>query len=256
MFLKNLQMQNLQKGLLAFLISLISFTCFSQKVNFDKVVTPPEMGTRNFKEYLVQLAWINSPENEALTHEQKLREFEFSKEKKDWMDDVRFSVNLNETHFSRDTIQLSSGGSETAAPITNLFPIFNLHASVKLSTFTNRKNKLGIAEQRIKIAEANVNQKKLKVRMEILKRYEEYQMQEEILKSATQAEEDSYQAYILITDLFKADRAEFKDYTSAATTYHAAVQKRIKATADLNIAQLKIEEMIGISFPEAKKMRK
>ena len=155
---KKLKMQNLQKGLFAFLISLISFASFSQKVNFDKVVTPSEMGTRNFKEYIVQLAWINSPENDALTYEQKLREFELAKEKKNWMDDVRFSVNLNETHFSRDTIVLQSGtGTEGAAPITNLFPIFNLHASVNLATFANRKNKLGIAEQRIKIAEANVN---------------------------------------------------------------------------------------------------
>jgi len=69
-------MQNLQKGLLVLLTFLISIPCFSQRVDFDRVVTPSEMGTRNFKEYLVQLAWINSPENEALDFEKDLREYE------------------------------------------------------------------------------------------------------------------------------------------------------------------------------------
>ena len=50
-----------------------------------------------------------------------------------------------------------------------------------------------IAKQRVKIASAEVNQKKLNVRMEVLQRYEEYEMQQEILKAATQAEEDAKQ---------------------------------------------------------------
>jgi len=58
-------MHYLQNTVLIFLISCIVVPCIGQKVDFDKVVTPSEMGTRNFKEYIVQLAWINRPENEA-----------------------------------------------------------------------------------------------------------------------------------------------------------------------------------------------
>lgn len=249
-------MQNLQKGLWVLITVLLSFPTLAQKVDFDRVVTPAEMGTRDFKEYLVQLAWMNSPENEALGHEKELREFELQVEKKDWMDDLRFSVNLNENNLRRDTIFVVPGTNPSAANQTNLFPIFNLNASVSLGTFLNRKNKLGIAEQRIKIAEANVNQKKLNVRLEILKRYENYLMNEEILKAVIQAEENANQALLLITDLFKADKAPFEDYNAASTSYNAAVEKRIKASAELKISQYLIEEMIGISFEEAKKMRK
>jgi len=222
-------------------------------------VTPSEMGTRNFKEYLVQLAWINSPENGVLEETQTLREFELKSEKKDWTNDVRFSVNLNENNFQRqDTILLGSGttGAINNAASSSLFPIFNFNASVSLGTFVNRKNKLGIAEQRVKIAESNINQKKLNVRFEVLKRYEEYQMQEETLKAVTQAEQSAYQASILITDLFKADKASFEDYNAANTTYHTAVEKRIKASTDLAIAKLAVEEMIGIQLDEAQRMRK
>lgn len=250
-------MQNLQKGLLVLLTFLISIPCFSQRVDFDRVVTPSEMGTRNFKEYLVQLAWINSPENEALDFEKDLREYELKVEKKDWMDDVRFSVNLNENNLNRDTIFVVPGApGASAASQTNLFPIFNFNASVSLGTFTNRKNRLGIAEQRVKIAESNINQKKLNVRMEILQRYENYLMHEEILKAVIQAEQNANQALLLITDLFKADKATFEDYNSASISYNAAVEKRIKANAELNIAQYLVEEMIGISLDEAKRMRK
>lgn len=250
-------MQHLNRSLIFCLLTLISFPIFGQQVDFDKVVTPPEMGTRNFKEYLVQLAWMNSPENEALGHEKDLRSFELKSEKKDWMNDIRFSINLNENNFNRDTVFLTPGAPSANGNSTlNLFPIFNFNASVSLGTFANRKNKIGIAEQRVKIAEANVNQKKLNVRMEILKRYEEYQMQNEILKAVTAAEEDANQAFVLVTDLFKADKAKLEDYNTASTTYHAAVEKRIKAASELNISKLSIEEMIGISFDEALKMKR
>jgi len=250
-------MQNLQKSLLIFLAFLISYPCFSQKVDFDRVVTPSEMGTRNFKEYLIQLAWMNSPENEAMDYEKDLREFEFKAEKKDWMDDVRFSVNLNENNLNRkDTVFVVPGTNPSGGTETNLFPIFNFNATVSLGTFANRKNRLGIAEQRVKIAEANINQKKLNVRLEILKRYENYLMFEETLKAISQAEENANQAFLLITDLFKADKASFEDYNAASISYNSQVEKRIKISAELKIAQYLIEEMIGISFDEAKKMRK
>lgn len=250
-------MHYLQNSLFILLISCLALPCMSQKVDFDKVVTPSEMGTRDFKEYLVQLAWMNSPENEALEHEQKLREFEFKSEKKDWTKEVRFGINLNENNFRReDTIFIGTPGAAASNASSSLFPVFNFNAYVNLGTFVNRKNRLGIAEQRIKIAESNINQKKLNVRYEMLKRYQEYEMQEETLKAVTQAEQSANQAYILITDLFKADKETFENYNAANTTYHSAVEKRIKASSDLAIAILKIEEMIGISFDEARRMRK
>ena len=249
-------MQNLQKGLVVFLTFFVSIPCFSQKVDFNRVVIPSEMGTRNFKDYLVQLAWTNSPENDVLDYEKDLREFEFKAEKKDWMDDIRFSVNLNENNLNRDTIFVIPGSDPSGVNQTNLFPIFNFNATLSLGTLTNRKNKLGIAKQRIKIAEANINQKKLNVRMEVLKRYENYLMYEEILKAVIQAEENANQALILITDLFKADKATFEDYNSASTSFNVAVEKRIKANSELKIAQYLLEEMIGVSFDEALRMRK
>ena len=112
-----------------------------------------------------------------------------------------------------------------------------------------------MAKQRVKIAESNINQKKLNVRMEILKRYETFLMFEETLKAVIQAEENANQALILVTNLFKADKATFKDYNVASISYNSAVEKRIKANAGLKISQYLIEEMIGISFEKAKIMR-
>jgi len=248
-------MQNLQKGLFILISFLISSPCFSQKIDFDRVITPSEMRTRNFKEYLIQLAWNNSPENEVLSFEKGLREFEVKAEKKDWMDDVKFSINLNENNLNPDTIYVVPGNNLSSVNQTNLFPIFNFNATVSLGTLSNRKNKIGMAKQRVKIAESNINQKKLNVRMEILKRYETFLMFEETLKAVIQAEENANQALILVTNLFKADKATFKDYNVASISYNSAVEKRIKANAELKISQYLIEEMIGISFEKAKIMR-
>lgn len=239
------------KGYL-FILLLISFSLpnFAQRVDFDRVVTPSEMGTRDFKEFLVQIAWMNSPENEALELEKKIKELEVKTTKKDWTDDLQLTFNVNETHlFPQDII-------DPDQPIITLFPQYNFSATFKLGRFLNLKHNVDIAKERVKIADSNVNQKKLKVRMEVLKRYEEFEKQVEILKATSKAEDDASSTYMLITDLFKVDKATAEDYLAASTSYHTAVEKRIRANSEMNIARLTVEEMIGISLDEAKRLRK
>ena len=242
-------MKYLKGCLIIFLVISFSLPNFAQRVDFDRVVTPSEMGTRDFKEFLVQIAWINSPDNEALELEKKIKELEVKTTRKDWTDDLQLTFNLNETHLFPQDLNPED-------PIITLFPQYNFSATLKLGRFLNLKHNIDIAKERVKIADAQVNQKKLKVRMEVLKRYEEFEQQVEILKATSKAEDDASSTYTLITDLFKVDKATAEDYLAASTSYHTAVEKRIRANAQMNIARLSVEEMIGISLDEAKRLRK
>ena len=137
-----------------------------------------------------------------------------------------------------------------------LIPQYNFSATFKLGRFLNQKHNVDMAKERVKIADADLNQKKLQVRMEVLKRYEEFEQQVEILKATSKAEDDASSTYTLITDLFKVDKATAEDYLAASTSYHTAVEKRIRANSEMNIAKLRVEEMIGISLDEARRLRR
>ena len=243
-------MNYLKGSLIIILLISFSFPNFAQRVDFDKVVTPSEMGTRDFKEFLVQIAWLNSPENEALEFEKKIKELEVKTTRKEWTNDLQLTFNLNETHlFPQEQL-------DPDLPIITLFPQYNFSATFKLGRFLNQKHNVDMAKERVKIADADLNQKKLQVRMEVLKRYEEFEQQVEILKATSKAEDDASSTYTLITDLFKVDKATAEDYLAASTSYHTAVEKRIRANSEMNIAKLRVEEMIGISLDEARRLRR
>ena len=244
-------MNDLKGCLIICLLLSFSLPNFAQTVDFDRVVTPSEMGTRDFKEFLVQIAWMNSPGNEALEVEKEIKELEVKTTRKEWTNDLQLTFNLNETHLFEEEIPFNED-----IPQVTLFPRYNFSATFKLGRFLNQKHNVDIAKERVKIAEADINQKKLNVRMEVLRRYEEFEQQVEILKATSKAEDDASSTYTLITDLFKVDKATAEDYLAASTSYHTAVEKRIRANSQMNIARLKVEEMIGISLDEAKRLRK
>ena len=244
------KMNHLKGCLIIFLSIYFILPTYAQKVDYDRVVTPSEMGTRDFKEFLVQIAWMNSPENEALEFEKNIKELEVKTTRKEWTNDLQVTFNMNETHL------LDEYRPDPDEPVINLFPIFNASATFKLGRFLNQKHNVDIAKERVKIADNEINQKKLNVRMEVLKRYEEYEKQVEVFRATSKAEDDASSTYILITDLFKVDKATAEDYLAASTSYHTAVEKRIRANSDMNIARLTVEEMIGISLDEAKRLRK
>jgi len=242
-------MNYLKVGLVLLISLYFSLPNFAQTVDFDRVVTPEDMGTRDFKEFLVQIAWINSPENESLEFEKNIKELEVKTSRKDWTNDLQLTFNLNETHLFPQELDPDD-------PIITLFPQYNFSATLKLGRFLNLKHEIDMAKERVKIADNDINQKKLQVRMEVLKRYEEFEQQVEILKATSKAEDDASSTYILITDLFKVDKATAEDYLAASTSYHTAVEKRIRANSEMNIARLSVEEMIGISLDEARRLRK
>ena len=243
-------MKYLKGCLIIFLSLYFILPSYAERVDSDRVVAPPEMGNRDFKEFLVQIAWMNSPENEALEFEKKIKELEVKTTRKEWTNDLQVTFNMNETHV------LPEFQPVPGEPVINLFPIFNASATFKLGRFLNQKHNVDIAKERVKIATNEVNQKKLQVRMEVLKRYEEFEKQVEILKATSKAEDDASSTYILITDLFKVDKATAEDYLAASTSYHTAVEKRIRANSEMNIAKLAVEEVIGISLDDARRLRK
>ena len=188
------------------LFLFLSVSTFGQVTDFNRIVYPTDMRAKTYEEYLVQLAWQNMPENRKIERQVRIAQLEKTNMNYDWTDGISATVNLNEYTikrvFGRSPIVDTVSSVATIDPSFN-FPIFNLGANIKLSTFVQRGRKNEIADLKIDMAEDAVNQKKLMVRAEILSRYQNYLLTQEVLKARVKAEEDANSSYLLISQLFK-----------------------------------------------------
>ena len=256
-------MSTLRSFYLFFFLLCVGFSTTAQNLDFNKVVTPKEFRARTFKEYLVQLAWINNPDNASLDNEIEIAKLEEKVTKWDWAKDFRATGSYNETNLINDLDIRPPLQSNSASEIqlqrflqTLVVPRFTLSATLNLGTLITLPKERKIAQEKIKIAEHALDQEKLQIRREVEERYEVYLNALEVLKSRTQAEEDARTIFTLTVELFKKGDVEVKDYTAASSTFFAAEEARIQAETDVRLAIIAIEEMIGVRWKDAVKMEK
>ncbi len=233
---------------------ILSFTCCllgtstlsAQQVDFNKVVPGDESRPKTFEDYLVQLAWKNNPQGKILNSNLEIAKTEVSLTKNEWMNKLSAQFSLNE-------ISLSNLIYNYDDPLFVAQPLWNLSATVDLGTLLNRSKEVRIAQERRKITEYNINLLKLELRALVIKRYYEYLSSIDILKARTEAEEEAYQNYELVGELFKTDKANFEDFSQASQSYINAKESKIKAETDLKLAKLLLEELIGVPYEEAER---
>ncbi len=214
----------------------------AQRTNFDRIVIPPEQIARDYKEALVQLAWVNNPDNKVLDHEVNIAEIEKKAAKRIWLESVQASFNLNEGNFQSET---DPGGNL-------FFPKYNFSASLSIGSLLKTSTETKKAEQKLDIAHHKVNQRKLQIRAETLSRYEDYLTALEMQKLRTQAVEDFYASYLAVTKKFKESRSSLEEYNQASTTYYTALENKLRAESDVNLAKISLEEIIGVRLEDVK----
>jgi hypothetical protein len=58
-----------------------------------------------------------------------------------------------------------------------------------------------------------------------------------------------------ISNLFAVNKASFEDFNEANKSYFDAVEGKLKAQSEVKIKQIAMEELIGIKWETAEKMR-
>ncbi len=93
----------------------------------------------------------------------------------------------------------------------------------------------------------------MEVRREVLERYQNYLTALEIFNIRIKAQEAASQTYTLLSEQFKRGKAELEDFNKATENYFAAQENRQQAQADVNITKLTLEEMLGVTYEQAKR---
>lgn len=225
---------------LIFLILLLNTVCLSaQQTDYNSIVQPVEAKSRDFAEYLVQLAWINSPDGAAAMAEIRNARDQSKITGKEWSRDIQATFNLNEANL-RPT---DSSGSI-------FFPRYNFGINLNLYNVMTQGAKNRVSKRDIQIAEHQMHKNMLEIRAETLTRYEDYRLAREIQKTRGLVEQETYNNYILIQQLYRTDEKTFDEYATASTSYFQAQEGRIRADASVRIALIRLEEMIGIKWDQ------
>ena len=235
-----------------FLLCTMVSALNAQTVDFDRVVVPTEYKAKTFEDYLVQLAWMNSPENRVFRYEIAMAKEEEKIQRWDWTKDLSAQFNYNEAHFITDFFPPADDQNDPLIQ-SLIFPRFNFSARFDLGTILNYDNEKQIAHLKTKIAESNLDQQKLVVRAKVLEQYAAYKSAEATHLLRIQAEEDANQTYRHVSALFKAGEAKMEEFTTAATGFFNAKEASLEARSEIQLATIKLEELIGVSLKEARK---
>lgn len=231
------------------LVIIFTFTTSPLLVNgqidYNQIVPPEGTRATSFEDYLVQLAWLNSPETKILDYEKTQEQKEVELQRMQWMDDVKFGFNINEVSLS-NVLQPSKDNLV-------LYPLYQFTAGVSLGSFTTNKKKREIEEVDVQISEMEANQHKIKIRAETLARYRKLLLAIETLKVRTKGEEDTRNTYQIAQQRFKNSDLDMEDMLRASESFNNATEKRLAAETDIQLAILELEEMIGIKWESAKK---
>lgn len=229
----------LKNSILFLLVVVLACPLCAQQTDYDAIIQPVDAKARDIAEYMVQLAWLNSPEGRIAEAELLNSRSENKNIRKEWMRDVNASFNLNETNLR--------GGDSL---VNVFFPRYNFGVTLNLYNILSQKEKNEIGRRRMSIAEERINLRKREIRAEALTRWAEFRLAREIFKERSTVELDLNNNFILIQQLYKSDEATLEQYTTTSAAYYQAKEAKIRAQTELQIAKFKLEEIIGLRWEQ------
>ncbi len=212
-------------------------------IDHDTIVPVTVQNIQTFEDFLVYLAWANSPKNRTYESEIDIAERNIKLAKNDWANGVQATFNLNEVSLNR---LINTNENETV-----FLPIYNFGASVSLGSFLNNPQKTKIAKEELNIAKADLDQQKMIVRAEVLQLYATYLNTQEVLKSKIEAEENAYTAYLLSEQLLKKGEVSLNEYAITSTTYHNAQESKLRIQNEIRQLELAIAQRTGVGLKKA-----
>lgn len=222
-----------------FLFTLIVANSINAQNTIPDLDTMPE----RFEDFLLQLAWQNTPANRILASHQFIAAENTKIARMGWTRAVGFNFGFNQNAEENDP---SMPGTEAI-----LFPRVSIGASLNLSPLLTTAYQVRAAKETEKIAEAELYQGQVDIKETIYLIYEDYLLAKDVLKVRVKTEEDAKATFELVKALFKNSEVSFEDYNAAYTSYHQSVEAKLEAASKVRITKINMEKWIGMSFGEA-----
>ncbi|MEM9388895.1 MAG: TolC family protein [Bacteroidota bacterium] len=219
-------------------IIIISNTVWGQKIDYNKVILPRNSGSISLEERLVQLAWQNNPASEIAQKNIGVSEYRVNIAKWDWLSRIVVSGNINEFTIDQE--------NERA----EFFPRYNFALNVPLGVFAKQPMETRMVRQQLYIEQEKLNQLKLEIRAEVLKRYENYKRDMKIADLLGEVLSETKTVYDNVKGQINTGQLVVGENYDISERFKRAQIDKIKADAQVKISKLSLEEMIGIKYEE------
>jgi outer membrane protein TolC len=219
---------------------LISTSLLAQRIDYNSIILPSDAKEIEFSEKLVQLAWENNPDNQVLHHQVKAAEFGVKIANRTILNQILATGNLNEFNVN----------PPASAQFPIFYPRYNFGATISLGNLFSDPIKAKRAKEETEIAKQNVNSQKLKLRAEVLRRYQIYLTTSELLKIQTDALEDALASFSLVEQKFKNGSATIAEFNNMLENLNTRKIQKLTSERDFNISKIDIEELIGIKLED------
>lgn len=187
----------------------------------------------------MRLAWKNYPTNEIAQRTVIISEKELKQAKWSWFENISAQGNLNE-------FTMNPGEHERAL----FYPRYNFSARLTVGMFATIPAEVKKKREELSIAKAQLDQQKLDLRAEVLRRYQDYLMYESLLETQIKNFEDAFASFSLAEQRFKNGTITLEEYNIHLQKYNGEQVLRIQAENRLNIARIDLEQLIGIKLSE------
>ena len=229
------------KQVIILFIYLNCISVFAQNVDYNKIILPSDIDSISIKERLVQLAWNNSPQKSILSNNKSIAEVKVKSAKLSWLDNIVASGNVNQFNIEPGT---------DAFDRSQFFPLYNFSVNIPLGIFTNVPQATKIAKFEFENQKKLINEQKLTIRAEVLRRYETYLYYNNVYKIQIDLTDNMQNTYNIIENKFKNGEVGIEEFTSISNSYNQQLINQLNAKNNLEIAIINVEEMIGIEIEQ------
>jgi outer membrane protein TolC len=231
---------------LFFLVLILPLVVVGQQVDYNKIILPPGASNISYEERLVQLAWQNNPASQIVKSDAIAAEHDVKALNAQWLRNIGVTANVNKYSLKE------FNGDPDADEVFNYYPAYNVFLTLPLSTFFEGPHLKKAAQNRLEASEERVNQLKLNLRAEVLKRYNDYKMNEEIRNIRKEALADEESNYLVIEEKFKNGTATVESYQQSLKSRNELRIQAVESETMLIKSKLDLEALIGIKLEEVK----
>lgn len=193
----------------------------------------------DIREKLVQLA-LQNPEFEIADRNVAIAHYQLSAAKGDWLGLIQPALNLNSVTIDQT---INPGGQI-------FFPLYNVGIGLPLNFFSQKKNNVKVAREKIFIAEAEKNERYRRIRREVLTAYEDYNMYRSMLEIQNQVSQDQKLETMQAEKDFEDNLIEQTAYKRATDAYNATQMRTFELQRNFLVSKYILEQMIGVDIDD------
>ena len=189
---------------------------------------------------LIELA-LKNPALQEADAQIAVSKLQVKEAKSAWLNTIGVSGNINEFVINNSTIN--------GVPAATLFPKYNFGIAIPLGIFSAQQK--NIARRRIDVNQAQKELQERTLRKEVMIRYENYREKKELLSLQKQVTDLQFNTYNESQREFAS--GEVPSIRDVNREYEKWIDQRSKQRTrerDLQIAELEIEELIGVPLAD------